>query len=167
MDASQSDRQKLCRSHIVECSAINAFSHGLYPFTAPLHWLENQIHLEFTKRSDIDDRPTTEDEVINLIDENNSQELDAEEREIIRSVFEFGDTVVREVMTPRVDIVGLSSIASVKVYWVGRKTTFSISVYYESIDDVVGMVHIRDLLRSSVDQHALEITTLVKKVACT
>ena len=52
--------------------------------------------------------------MINLIDENNNQELDAEEREIIRSVFEFGDTVVREVMTPRVDIVGLSSIASIK-----------------------------------------------------
>ena len=29
----------------------------LFPFTAPLNWLKNQIHLEFTKRSDIDDRP--------------------------------------------------------------------------------------------------------------
>ena len=140
----------------------------LFPFTAPLNWLKNQIHLEFTKRSDIDDRPTTEDEVINLIDENNNQELDAEEQEIIRSVFEFGDTVVREVMTPRVDIVGLSSAASVEecIQLAGEKPHSRFPVYYESIDDVVGMVHIRDLLRSSVDQHALEINRLVKKVAC-
>ena len=140
----------------------------LFPFTAPLNWLENSIHLEFTKRSDIDDRPTTEDEVINLIDENNNQELDAEEREIIRSVFEFGDTVVREVMTPRVDIVGLSSTASVEecIQLAGEKPHSRFPVYYESIDDVVGMVHIRDLLRSTVDQQSLEITTLVKKVAC-
>ena len=143
-------------------------SRFLFPFTAPLNWLENQIDLEFKKRSDIDDRPTTEDEVINLIDENNNQELDAEEREIIRSVFEFGDTVVREVMTPRVDIVGLSSTASVEecIQLAGEKPHSRFPVYYESIDDVVGMIHIRDLLRSSEDQHALEITTLVKKVAC-
>ena len=139
----------------------------LLPFTAPLNWLENQIHREFTKYSDIDDRPTTEDEVINLIDENSDQELDAEEREIIRSVFEFGDTVVREVMTPRVDIIGLSSTAFVEecIKLAGQKPHSRFPVYYESIDDVVGMVHIRDLLRSTVDQYALEISTLVKKVA--
>jgi putative hemolysin len=139
----------------------------LFPFTVSLNWLENQIHHEFTKRSDIDDRPSTEDEVINLIDENNNQELDAEEREIIRSVFEFGDTVVREVMTPRVDIIGLSSTASIEVciQLAGEKPHSRFPVYYESIDDVVGMVHIRDLLRSTTDQYALEISTLVKKVA--
>ena len=86
--------------------------------------------------------------MINLIDENNNQELDAEEREIIRSVFEFGDTVVREVMTPRVNIVGLSSTASVEecIQLAGEKPHSRFPVYYESIDDVVGMVHIRDLL---------------------
>ena len=139
----------------------------LYPFSAPLNWIESQFHHEFTKRSDIDDRPSTEDEVINLIDENNDQELDIEEREIIRSVFEFGDTVVREVMTPRVEIIGLSSTATIEtcIQIAGERPHSRFPVYYDSIDDVVGVVHIRDLLRSTPDQYALEISTLVKKVA--
>jgi CBS domain containing-hemolysin-like protein len=73
---------------------------------------------------------------------------DAEERELIMSVLEFTDTIVREVMVPRTDMVTIGAIASTDaavdlVLGSGRSR---IPVTGESVDHVVGVVYGRDLL---------------------
>ena len=115
----------------------SALTYILSPITTPLYFLSNIISNEFNKRSNINDHPSTEDEVI-LIDENIDQELDIEEREIIRSVFEFGDTVVREVMTPRVDI-GIKSTATVNqgIHFARDEVHSRFPVYYDNMDDIL------------------------------
>lgn len=75
--------------------------------------------------------------------------VEDEEREMIHSIFEFGDTLVREVMIHRVDIVGVEADTTVVevVELVLKEGHSRIPVYEETIDNIVGVVYARDLLR--------------------
>jgi CBS domain containing-hemolysin-like protein len=73
---------------------------------------------------------------------------DEDERQLIRSVIEFTDTIVREVMVPRTDMITIASDASIDVAvdLVLSSGRSRIPVTGESIDHVVGMIYARDLL---------------------
>ena len=73
---------------------------------------------------------------------------DREERQLISSIIEFGDTIVREVMVPRIDMVTLPAAASTDdavdlVLEAGRSR---IPLTGDNIDDIVGLLYARDLL---------------------
>jgi putative hemolysin len=73
------------------------------------------------------------------------EESDAE---MIQSVVEFGDTLVKQVMTPRTDIVGLpfgSTVRQLRDVVVKEKHS-RIPIYREQIDNIVGMVYVRHIL---------------------
>jgi putative hemolysin len=74
--------------------------------------------------------------------------LEEQEREMIHSVIEFGDTIVREVMTPRPNIVAVSIDDSPRraLDLVIAEGYSKLPVYQESKDDIVGVVHDRELL---------------------
>ncbi len=76
--------------------------------------------------------------------------LEEREREMIHSVIEFGDTIVREVMTPRPNVVAVSIDDSPRraLDIVIAEGYSKLPVYHESKDDIVGMVHDRELLIS-------------------
>ncbi|MGH3903236.1 MAG: hemolysin family protein [Pseudonocardiaceae bacterium] len=78
--------------------------------------------------------------------------VEAGEAEMIHSVFELGDTVAREVMVPRTEIVWIERDKSVRqAVALGLRSGFSrIPVIGDSIDDIVGVVHIKDLLARTV-----------------
>ncbi len=71
-----------------------------------------------------------------------------EERELLHSVVEFGETLVREVMTPRPDIVAVKSTATLtELRGVFAEQQYSrIPVYRESLDDILGFVFVKDLV---------------------
>ena len=76
-----------------------------------------------------------------------------EEREFIHSVIEFGDTIVREVMVPRIDMVDIPDSLTIRAALdlaiaTGRSR---IPVFGEGVDDVVGMVNLRHLARCVVE----------------
>src|SRR5215210_6528931 len=74
--------------------------------------------------------------------------LEEEEGELIQSIIEFGETRAGEVMTPRTDIVALPSTATVReARDVMVESKYSrLPVYREQIEDVVGLIYVRDLL---------------------
>lgn len=74
--------------------------------------------------------------------------LEEEEKEMIHSIFELGDTVVREVMTPRTDMIcaDVAGPVSKGVELVIKEGYSKIPVYEENIDHIVGVVHDRELL---------------------
>ncbi len=84
--------------------------------------------------------------------------LEEEETEMIHSIFEFADTTVREVMVPRIDMVTLSSVATVtQAVDVALQGGFSrIPVYEESVgfDEIVGILYTKDMLREMRENHA-------------
>ncbi len=70
------------------------------------------------------------------------------EREMIHSIFEFGDTVVREVMRPRVDIIAVPADATVNgaIGLMSEHGHSRLPVFEGTIDHVVGVVYMRDLI---------------------
>jgi putative hemolysin len=81
--------------------------------------------------------------------------IEAEERELIESLLEFGDTIVREVMVPRPDMVTvLGEFRVADVVEVAILNGFSrLPVTGTSIDDVVGVAYLKDLVRAERDGH--------------
>ncbi len=91
----------------------------------------------------------TEAELRQLVDlSRESGHLRAEERRLIHRVFEFSDTLVREAMVPRTAIAAVSSECSLedltKAFEQHRYSR--LPVYRESIDDVIGFVHSKDVM---------------------
>jgi CBS domain containing-hemolysin-like protein len=74
--------------------------------------------------------------------------LDEEDRELVRSVVEFGDKVVREVMTPRPEMFAVSGKTTLEVFTaeVNAHNFSRVPVFGESIDDITGIAFARDLL---------------------
>jgi CBS domain containing-hemolysin-like protein len=79
--------------------------------------------------------------------------LEADERKLIENTIEFGDTVVREVMVPRPDMVTVASDFKVgDVMEMVILNGFSrVPVSGDGIDDVIGVVHAKDLMRAERD----------------
>ena len=91
--------------------------------------------------------------------------LEEEETEMIHSIFEFADTTVREVMIPRIDMVTLESDATVdKAVDLALEAGFSrIPVYEESIDEIIGVLYTKDMLKQLRQGHdTLPIRDLVR-----
>jgi len=93
--------------------------------------------------------------------------LEEEEGELIHSILEFGDTRVNEVMTPRPDIVAVSAAATVReARDIMIESKYSrLPVYREQIDNVEGLIYVRDLLqRWAEGNEDGPISTLVRPV---
>jgi CBS domain containing-hemolysin-like protein len=77
--------------------------------------------------------------------------VESGERQMIHSVFELGDTIAREVMVPRTDVVWIERTKTVRqALALALRSGFSrIPVMGENVDDVVGVVYLKDLVRRS------------------
>ena len=77
------------------------------------------------------------------------QQIEEEEKELIHSIFEFGDTVVREVMVPRPDMIAVDANTKLgQVLTAMLKHGYSrLPVYEKSTDNIVGIVYAKDVMR--------------------
>jgi putative hemolysin len=91
--------------------------------------------------------------------------IEREERQLIHQIIEFGDTVVREVMIPRPDMVAIDARASVNdAMEVVMAAGYSrIPVYEQGIDDILGLLYAKDLMRAVRDQRGdVQVRELVR-----
>lgn len=108
-------------------------------------WLGGLRRTLFGKR-----RALTEKELQAVIDESEEEGLiNEEEGEMLQSIFEFGDTIVREIMVPRTDMVCCSSMALLPELLEAIITSghSRIPIYEGTADRIVGVVYAKDLLR--------------------
>lgn len=92
----------------------------------------------------------TEQEIRTLVDLGEGQgAVEPQERAMISSVFELNDTLVREVMLPRIDVVAVPHNLGLQRAWetVMDSGHSRIPVYQESLDQIVGIFHAKDLMR--------------------
>ncbi|MEM7272777.1 MAG: CNNM domain-containing protein, partial [Actinomycetota bacterium] len=78
--------------------------------------------------------------------------IEQTERDLIQSVIGFGDTIVREVMIPRTDMTTLERRLTVaEALEITSKAGFSrVPAVGESVDDVIGLVYVKDLIRAEL-----------------
>ena len=110
---------------------------------------------------------STEAELRELVDlAEASSVIESGERKMIHSVFELGDTIVREVMVPRTDVVFIERHKTLRqaISLALRSGYSRIPVIGESLDDVVGFAYLKDLTRRVFDRHEAEQTERVDSV---
>ena len=126
----------------------------------PFSWLFN-ISINRDSSTDIDPKSKYESredqsisqEVVEVAMEDGigEEELDPDERRMIKSILKLDETTAREIMVPRMDILAAESTSSLlevaKVMWDSGHSR--IPIYEETMDKIVGIVHSRDLLRHS------------------
>jgi len=90
--------------------------------------------------------------------------IEGEERRLLQSIVDFGDTLVREVMTPRPDIVAIREAATVgDVRALFREQEYSrFPVYKDSLDNIAGFVFVKDLVTLSTNDDSGPITGLLR-----
>jgi len=109
----------------------------------------------------------TEEELKTMVDAGEEEGLiEEEEKEMILSVLDFGDTIAREVMVPRIDIVALEvntpfSEALNVVISAGHSR---IPVYRGTIDDIIGVLYAKDMLAALRDQKAPSLEQMLRPV---
>jgi CBS domain containing-hemolysin-like protein len=123
---------------------------ALLPVVRPLHaflaWVERNQHLTDEEREE-----EQEDDVEAFIEVGEAEGLlEGREGRMMRGIVDLDETFVREIMTPRTDIVAVDVETSVaaarrKLLEAGHSR---LPVYRESIDHVVGVLHARDLFRA-------------------
>jgi len=95
-----------------------------------------------------------------------SSVIESGEREMIHSVFELGDTIVREVMVPRTDVVFIERNKTLRqAMSLALRSGYSrIPVVGENLDDVVGFAYLKDVTKRVFDRHEAESTERVESV---
>jgi CBS domain containing-hemolysin-like protein len=105
---------------------------------------------------------SSEEQLLSMVDEATELEvLEEDDRELIHSIFEFNDTVVREVMVPRTDMVTIHADATMGAS-MGLFLSRGISrmpVIGDNIDEVLGVLYLRDVARVVYEQ-TLDAETL-------
>jgi magnesium and cobalt transporter len=111
---------------------------------------QNWLRMCFRRLARIRDADSIEKEIEQLIDEGEQRGLISEdEGEMIQGIFSFRDTVAREIMVPRTDTVCARVDTSIPdiIDLIIQSGHSRIPIYLESIDNIVGTLHAKDLLR--------------------
>jgi CBS domain containing-hemolysin-like protein len=129
----------------------------------------NFLEREGQREEKEEDRETSDEEIETFIDEATEEGIiDEGEDELLRSVVEFGDTVVREVMTPRLNMVCIrkdATIDNLKDLIIKEKYS-RIPVYKDRLDNMEGIVMAKDILEYSDEKHKGQpIEALIRHVA--
>ncbi|MBQ2776946.1 MAG: HlyC/CorC family transporter [Peptococcaceae bacterium] len=145
---------------------IRAVSIVLTPLVFLLTKLSDFV-VSFSKKYDDDDSPTiTEDEFRLLVDVGQEEGVfDESESEMINSIMEFDEIVVKEIMVPRIDIVGLDGEDNVNeaLRLIIDGGHSRIPVYEDSIDNIVGILYAKDIFEHmNEDFEQLKVKTLIR-----
>ncbi|MEP7147389.1 MAG: hemolysin family protein [Acidobacteriota bacterium] len=108
----------------------------------------------------------TEDEIRQLINvSEKSGHLNEEERRLINKVFEFSETTVKEAMIPRTEIVAVPETCSLEeIAEAFRQHGYSrLPVYRGSLDDMVGVVHSKEVMTSLIRPNAFRLERIMQK----
>jgi putative hemolysin len=110
----------------------------------------------------------TEEEIMTLVDAGEEGgAIEEEEKEMIYSIFQLGNTLAREVMIPRIDIEALEehttvADATMKVLDTGHSR---LPVYSEAIDNILGILHAKDLLTAWQEGRATQVVAELTREA--
>ena len=145
---------------------IRGISFITAPFVKLLTFSTNVISKIFGVKEN-EEEIVTEEEIKMMIDEGEEKgTIDQEEKELLNNVFEFNDTTASEIMTPRIDIFALK--ISQDLYEVLDELDdykySRIPVYEDTMDNIKGIILIKDILKDLRDKKKINIKKLIKEV---
>lgn len=149
------------------CTVQRPIFKTLVTILTPINFIFSQwkklLNKIFKKKSD---NRMTQEELKTIVDEAQSEGgIDEEKGELIRSAIEFDDLTADDILTPRVDIVGIDEECPFQeISDIFLKNTYSrLPVYSDSIDNIIGIVHEKDYF-SAQKSGISDIKQVMKKV---
>ncbi len=138
---------------------IYIISRILAPITGLIYWTTKGVLILFGLNGLKDETDVTEAEIINMVNEGHEQGLiQASEAEMISNIFEYHDKEAQDIMTNRTNIIALDSSMLLKdaidFVLAGKQSRYP--VYEENIDHIIGILHLKDILRYHADNEKLE-----------
>ena len=115
--------------------------------------------------SEKDEEVVTEEEIKMMVDEGEEKgSIEENERELINNVFEFNDTIASEIMTHRTDIYALSIDMNVNdlIEELDEYRYSRIPVYNETIDEIKGILYLKDLLKYVKSKRNIKLKSIIK-----
>ncbi len=109
---------------------------------------------------------TNEAELRDLVDQAHERGLvESDEHEMIHSVFDLGDTLVRELMVPRTDMVWIEKDKTLRqALSLALRSGFSrIPVIGDNVDQIIGLAYVKDLAKRTLDHHEAENSERVEQ----
>ncbi|WP_222915591.1 hemolysin family protein [Natrinema sp. SYSU A 869] len=129
---------------------LKATEYLLFPLIVLFDYLTRQINRLIGSTGAIESPYVTRDEIQEMIESGEREGvLEEEEHEMLTRIFRFNNTIVKEVMTPRLDMTAVPKDADIDeaIETCIQSGHARIPVYEGSLDNVQGVVHIRDLVR--------------------
>ena len=126
------------------------------PCVALLSFFQSLIDLADDSKAD-EEQPTPAENIEALISAGQEEGLiEEEDRKLIQSVVEFGDKVVREVMTPRPRIIAIPAESTLEELrqLVIHEQYSRVPVFEKNIDQITGFVHVRDMFELEEDERS-------------
>ncbi len=134
------------------------FSRVILAPLAPLFRLLNKKMKKIMEDApEPEDKASLEDEILDMMEDEPDGQLEEGEKRMIRGIFDLQDMAVKEIMTPRVDVVAIplsSSIEEAKQIFVASGHS-RIPVYGRSIDEIRGIIYAKDFLAIPQDKKSL------------
>ena len=134
------------------------FSRVILAPLAPLFRLLNKKMKKIMEDApEPEDKASLEDEILDMMEDEPDGQLEEGEKRMIRGIFDLQDMAVKEIMTPRVDVVAVplsSSIEEAKQIFVASGHS-QIPVYGRSIDEIRGIIYAKDFLAIPQDKKSL------------
>ena len=129
---------------------MDLFMKICFPFTALMEWVSHMILIIVGIDTRAKDDKVTEEDIMYMVNEGHDQGvLEASEAEMITNIFEFDDKVASDIMTHRMNIVALDGTVTLKDamdFIIKDSINSRLPVYGEDIDDIIGILHLRDVL---------------------
>ena len=145
---------------------IKAISVVTAPFVKFLTFSTNVVSKIFGV-SENDEKTVTEEEIRMMVDVGEEKgTIEKDEKNMINNVFEFNDKVVSEIMIPRTEIFALNAdltiSEAINKISAENATHSRIPVYVDTIDDIIGFVHIKEIVFSNKSSD-MKIKELIKE----
>ena len=147
---------------------INILLVLLYPIIYIIKSIYIFINNILNNGRDIEERDYTEDDIRRMLNEASTKDVEVEEKEMIHSIFNFTDTTVKEIMTPRTSIIAFEREQKLEEVWdeILENEFSRVPIYNESIDDIIGILYTKDLLKYVGNGYkGIKLGTIVKNVA--
>lgn len=150
--------------------ALGGFINLAYICFKPVVFLLNIVTKFFVKLfgGSEDTGPTmTEEELKTIVTVGHEEGvLEDEEKEMIHNVFEFGETEIREIMTPRIHVESIADDCTYsELMEVYQREQFSrYPIHSESFDEIIGVLNVKDLLFFNIDPDSFDVKNYMREI---
>ena len=144
---------------------LNVMTKIFYPFVWILTKSTGLLNKLFRIRPDSKEKISEEDVKLMVFEAYKEGTIEKDEKNYIYNVFSFNDKTIKEIMVKREDIVALNVDSNTKeILDTIRKSKRSrIPVYYEDLDNVIGMLNIKDLIVSHANKEKINLKDILRK----